>query len=419
MHILIKKATIICSDSKYHLKKKDVLIRNGMIEKIADSITDKAKVVIDKKNSFLSAGWVDVFSDFCDPGFEHKETIQSGMETAAAGGYTDVFLIPNTNPVTSGKSAVEYLKNKDQLVNIHPIGAVSKKLEGKDLAEMNDMNLAGAMAFSDGKKTVQNSGLLLKALQYVRTFEGVIIEIPEDKEITKNGLMNEGEVSTQIGVQGKASIAEDIHTYRNIELLRYTDSKLHLSGISTKKSIDLIRQAKKQKLNLTCSVTPYHLLYSDQQLETYNSIYKVNPPLRTEDDRKALLKAVADGTIDCIASHHSPQQWDDKQVEFEYAENGMITLQTMLPMLLQLGEQISLEKWIHLLTQKPREIFSMQRRNIEVQTPACLTLFSIDEKWNYNEHSNKSLSQNSPLFGQELTGKILCTINNNQYRIHE
>jgi dihydroorotase len=328
-------------------------------------------------------------------------------------------VIPNTRPGTSGKTAVEYLKNRDQLVNIHPIGAVSKNLEGKDLAEMNDMNLAGAMAFSDGRKTVQNSGLFLKALQYVKTFNGTLIEIPEDKEISKNGLMHEGEVSTGIGVQGKASLAEDIHTYRNIELLRYTGSRLHLSGISTRKSIDLIRQAKKQQLNLTCSVTPYHLLYTDRQLENYNSIYKVNPPLRTESDRKALIKAVADGTVDCIASHHSPQQWDDKQVEFEYAENGMLTLQTMLPMLLQLSADIPVEKWVELLTQKPRDIFNLKQTQIAPGAEACITVFNTNATWNYDDANNHSLSQNSPLYGQTLSGKVLGVINNNQYRIYE
>jgi dihydroorotase len=419
MQILIKKATILCAGSKYHQKKKDVLIQHGVIDKIADNISAKAPIIIDQKNTYISPGWVDVFADFCDPGFEHKETVQTGMQTAAAGGYSDIFVIPNTRPGTLGKTAVEYLKNRDQLVNIHPIGAVSKNLEGKDLAEMNDMNLAGAMAFSDGRKTVQNSGLFLKALQYVKTFNGTLIEIPEDKEISKNGLMHEGEVSTGIGVQGKASLAEDIHTYRNIELLRYTGSRLHLSGISTRKSIDLIRQAKKQQLNLTCSVTPYHLLYTDRQLENYNSIYKVNPPLRTESDRKALIKAVADGTVDCIASHHSPQQWDDKQVEFEYAENGMLTLQTMLPMLLQLSADIPVEKWVELLTQKPRDIFNLKQTQIAPGAEACITVFNTNATWNYDDANNHSLSQNSPLYGQTLSGKVLGVINNNQYRIYE
>ncbi len=419
MQILIKKATILSSGSTFHLKKKDVFIKNGIIEKIANNISEKAKIIIDKKNTFISLGWVDVFADFCDPGHEHKETLASGLETAAAGGYTDVFLIPNTQPAISAKSAVEYIKNKDQLVNLHPIGAVSKNLEGKDLAEMYDMKLAGAIAFSDGRKTIQNSGLLLKAMQYVKTFNGTVIELPEDREISKNGLMNEGEISTQIGVQGKASLAEDIHTYRNIEILRYTDSTLHLSGISTKKSIDLIRQAKKQKLRISCSVTPYHLLYNDQQLQQYNSLYKVNPPLRTEDDRKALIKAVEDGTVDCIASHHSPQHWDDKQVEFAYAENGMITLQTMLPMLLQISDQISVDKWVSLLSDRPRALFGLQQHTLETGASACLTVFSSSEKWVLNEKSNKSLSQNTPLFGQSLNGKILCVINNQQYRINE
>lgn len=419
MHILIKKATVLSPESKYHLKKKDILIKNGIIEKIADSINEKAKVIIAQKNMYVSAGWVDLFADFCDPGFEQKETLSTGAMVAAAGGYTDAFVIPNTNPPTSSKTAVEYIKNENDLVNLFPIGSVSKNIEGKDLAEMYDMKLAGAIAFSDGRKTIQNSGLLLKALQYVKTFEGIIIEIPEDREITKNGLMNEGVVSTQIGLQAKASIAEDIHTYRNIELLRYTQSKIHLTGISTKKSIDLIRQAKKQKLNVTCSVTPYHLLYSEQMLECYNSHFKVNPPLRTEEDRKALIKAVEDGTIDCIASHHTPQSWDDKQVEFAYAQSGMLSLQTTLHMLLKLESNITIDKWVSLLSDQPRKIFSLPQPKLEAGADATLTIFSTTEPWTYNEKSNQSLSENSPLFQETLQGKILCVINNHKHRIYE
>ncbi len=419
MQLLIKKATILCASSIYHLKKKDLLIKDGVIIKIADRITESATNIIDQKNTYVSLGWVDVYADFCDPGYEHQETINTGMEAACAGGFTDVFIIPNTNPTTSNKSAVEYIKNHTGIVNVHPIGAVSKNIEGKDLAEMNDMHAAGAVAFSDGKKTIQDSGLMLKALQYVKTFDGVIIEIPEDLGISKNGLMHEGTVSTGIGVQGKPALAEDIHTYRNIELLRYTQSNIHLTGISTKKSMDLIRQAKKQHLAVSCSVSSYHLLYNHTQLESYNSIYKVNPPLRTEEDRKALIKAVEDGIVDCIASHHTPQHIDNKQVEFAYAKNGMITLQTMLNMLTQVSEHITLEKWIALLTEKPRELFKLKKQTITQGATACLTVFNTTSDWPYDQSSNKSLSQNSPLYGQTLTGKILCVVNNHQYQIHE
>jgi dihydroorotase len=216
---------------------------------------------------------------------------------------------------------------------------------------------------------------------------------------------------------GKPAIAEYIAIQQSLELASYTNSKIHFTGISTKKSIELIKQAKKQGLNVTCSVTPYHLLFSDADLQTYDSLYKVNPPLRTNEDRKALLKAVEDGVVDCIASHHFPQDWDAKTKEFEYAKNGMITLQTMLPSLLKSSSTITIEKWISLLTEKPREILSIHIPRIEEKQAACLTVFNPSEKWHYDTTNNESLSANSPLLNTELVGKIKCVINNNQFSI--
>lgn len=419
MQLLVKKATLLNPNGKFHLKKKDILIKNGRIEKIGDNLESKGSKIIDKKNTFVSSGWTDVFSDFCDPGHEYKEDLISGSAAAAAGGFTDVCLIPNTQPITSSKSGIEYIKSKSNLVNLHPLGAVSKNLEGKDLAEMYDMKTSGAIAFTDGLKPVQNSGLLLKALQYIKSFDGVILQVPEDTSLAKHGLMHEGEVSTQLGMQGKPGIAESILIQRDLSLLQYTESKIHFTGISTKKSVDLIRQAKKQKLQVSCSVTPYHLLYTDSQLTNYDSMYKVNPPLRTEDDRQALLKGIEDGTIDCISAHHFPQDWDAKQVEFEYAQYGMIGLQTVLPMLLQTSKTIGIEKWISMLTDKPRAILSLPEIVIAEQADACITIFNTDEKWIYNEQSNRSKSANSPLFGKPIQGKVLAVINNHQVAIHE
>ncbi len=362
---------------------------------------------------------MDLFADFCDPGQEHKEDLISGSNAAASGGFTDVCLIPNTQPAITNKSSVDYIKSKSALVNLHPIGAVSNQLEGKDLAEMYDMKRAGAVAFSDGIKPVQQAGLLLKAMQYVKAFDGVIIQVPEDTSISKNGLMHEGVTSTQLGMQGKPSIAESIQIQRDIELLQYTGSNIHFTGISTKKSVDLIRQAKKQGLHVTCSVTLYHLLFTDKQLETYDSTYKVFPPLRTETDRNALIRAIEDGTIDCITTHHSPQDWDAKNVEFEYAKPGMIGLQTLLSMLLQVSENIQLEKWISLLTEKPRTILGLPLPEISEGNQACLTIFNTEEKWVLNEKSNRSKSANSPYFNHEMKGKVLAVVNNNQLYTNE
>ena len=415
MQLLLKKVTILSPTSKYHLKKKDILIKNGLIEKIADSINEKVKTVIDEKNVYVSIGFMDLFADFCEPGYEHNDTIATGMKASLAGGFTDVCLLPNTNPIIQNRSTIESIKSKSDLVNLHPLGAVSKNTEGKDLAEMYVMKEGGAIAFTDGKKTIQDAGLLLKALQYIKTFDGVIIEIPENTSISKHGLMHEGIASTKLGMPGKPAISEYIAIQQSLELVSYTNSKIHFTGISTKKSIELIKQAKKQGLQVTCSVTPYHLLYTDADLETYDSLYKVNPPLRTDEDRKALLKAVEDGVVDSIASHHFPQDWDSKTKEFEYAKNGMITLQTMLPSLLKASSKITLEKWISLLTEKPREILSLPMPIIEEKQPACLTVFNPTEKWNFNTTNNESLSANSPLLNSELIGKIICVINNNQF----
>ena len=415
MQLLLKKVTILSPTSKYHLKKKDILIKNGLIEKIADSINEKVKTVIDEKNVYVSIGFMDLFADFCEPGYEHNDTIATGMKASLAGGFTDICLLPNTNPIIQNRSTIESIKSKSDLVNLLPLGAVSKNTEGKDLAEMYDMKQGGAIAFTDGKKTIQDAGLLLKALQYIKTFDGVIIEIPENTSISKHGLMHEGIASTKLGMPGKPAISEYIAIQQSLELVSYTNSKIHFTGISTKKSIEIIKQAKKQGLQVTCSVTPYHLLYTDADLETYDSLYKVNPPLRTDEDRKALLKAVEDGVVDSIASHHFPQDWDSKTKEFEYAKNGMITLQTMLPSLLKASSKITLEKWISLLTEKPREILSLPMPIIEEKQPACLTVFNPTEKWNFNTTNNESLSANSPLLNSELIGKIICVINNNQF----
>jgi dihydroorotase len=418
--LLVKKATFICPGEKFHLKKKDLLITDGRIEKIGDNLELPKKAhLIDQKHTYVSAGWVELFSDFCDPGYEYKEDLASGAAAAAAGGFTDVCLIPNTLPVTQHKAGVDYIRRKSKLVTLHPLGALSNQLQGKDLAEMYDMKLAGAIAFTDGLHSVQSSGLLLKALQYIKSFDGVIIEMPEDISLAKQGLMHEGEVSTRLGMQGKPAIAESILIQRDLQLLQYTDSKIHFSGISTKAGVDLIRQAKKQKLKVSCSVTPYHLLYTDKQLESYNAIYKINPPLRSEIDRQALIKGVEDGTIDCIATHHFPQDWDAKHLEFEYAKAGMIGLQTTLPLLLQVSENISIDRWVSMLTDAPRYILSLPKPKIAAGEMACLTIFSTEKTWTYNAESNLSRSANSPVFDTSLKGKVLAIVNQQQIAIYE
>lgn len=419
MNILIKKAVILDPESKFHTKKKDIHIRNGQIADIADRLEVKSARVIEAPQLYVSTGWVDTFSDFCDPGSEHRETLESGSEAAMAGGYTDVFLVPNTNPPLTGKAQIERIRRMSDLVRLHPMGAISKNLEGKDLAEMYDMFHAGARAFTDGHLPVQNAGLLMKALQYVKSFDGILVQLPEEKSLSAHGLMHEGNNSVRLGMAGKPDIAESILIQRDIELVDYTQSKLHISGVSTKRGIELIRQAKKRGIAITCSVHPAHLLYTDDAVSQYHSLYKITPPLRTESDRKALVKALLDGTIDVISSHHIPQDWDAKEVEFEYAGQGMISLQTMLNLLMNVPEQLTPENWIHLLTNNPRRIFNLRQEKIATGLPACLNVFSTAVSWMYTEQNNKSKSANAVLLGRELKGKVLAVINEGKYRIHE
>ena len=360
----------------------------------------------------VSGGWVDPFSHFCDPGIEYKETLETGANAAAAGGYTRVFSMPNTEPVVDNKSQVSYVVQQSaQLpVSIHPIGAITKKLEGKDLAEMYDMKNSGAVAFSDGLVPVQTAGLFLKALQYVKAFDGVLIQIPIDKSIGAGGLINEGIISTQLGLPGIPAISEETIIKRDIDLARYTGSKLHITGVSTKTSIDLIAQAKQEGLQISCSVTPYHLYFADEDLVSYDTNLKLNPPLRTVGDRAALREAVENGLVDCIATHHLPQNWDNKICEFEYAKSGMIGLQTAFAVVNTVLPNLSNEKIINLFSRNARNIFDLPTTHVSVGSKAELTLFSRTAETLMNAGNNKSKSANSPFLDKPLTGKAIAIV---------
>jgi dihydroorotase len=269
MNLLLRQAKIIDPSSPFHQQQADIFIQDGILKTISPKLDITADKIIEAEGLFVSPGWLDVFAHFPDPGFEYKESLQTGANAAAAGGYTDVLLIPNTAPVVHNKSAVEYIvqRSKSFPVNLHPIAAVTKNAEGKELAEMYDMHDSGAIAFGDGNCSIQSSGILLKALQYLRAIDKVLIQLPDDRSISATGLMNEGIISTQLGLPGKPAIAEELMIARDIELAKYTESKIHFTGISTAKSVELIQRAKAEGIRVTCSVTPYHLFSAMRTLQ--------------------------------------------------------------------------------------------------------------------------------------------------------
>lgn len=411
MKVLIRNATLLSPSSPFHGKIQDIFIDNGTISKIGNALKINADETIDIKNLCVSVGWMDCFANFCDPGQEFKETLESGANAAAAAGFTEVMLIPNTQPVVYNKSQVEYViqKSKSLPVQIHPIGAITKNAEGKELSEMYDMYHTGTIAFSDGLHPVQSSGILQKALEYILAVNATIIQLPDDKNIGTHGLINEGEVSVKLGLPGKPALSEELMIARDIELVRYTNSKIHFTGISTAKSLELIAAAKKEGLNVSCSVTPYHLFFCEDDLLAYDTNLKVNPPLRTKKDLDALRKGIKKGVVDFIASHHEPQDWDNKVCEFEYAKNGMEGLESVF------GAagicEVPAETFIKMQTENIRKVFNLPVPQITEGEKANLTFFIPDEEYLFEEKDIRSKCRNNAFIGKNLKGKVIGIIN--------
>jgi len=416
MSILIKSARIINDQSPYHLKKQDILIGDdGKIKQIGQQV-DNADRIISGKNLHVSIGWFDLNAHFNDPGFEYKEDLQSGRAVAAAGGFTEVALLPNTQPVIQTKNDIRYIneRNVNELVQLHAIGAVTRDCKGEDLTEMIDMHTAGAVAFSDGQQPVWNTDILLKSLLYLQKFDGLLMDKPEDRHLSAFGTMNEGHTSTILGLKGIPKLAEEIIIRRDIELLNYAGGKLHFSNISTYEAVRLIKAARKRGLSISCDVAISHLIFSDEELTEYDTNFKVAPPLREEKDIKALIKALKEGTIEAIVTAHSPHDTESKKLEFDLAENGMLTMQTMLPMLVTLSESIELPLLIDKVTVGPRKLLGRNIPMLQEGEKANLTIFDPDLKWKYDMSNNLSKSRNSPYLNRELTGKVIGVINNNQ-----
>jgi len=423
MKILIEQARIVDRNSPHHGTVGDILIEDGRIMAVGEGLAVNAQAdqVLRHPGLHVSPGWVDTFAHFGDPGYEYKETLESGAAAAAAGGYTDVFVLPNTKPVVDTKSQVEYIRHTAAAlpVRIWPLGGVTRGLEGKDLAEMYDMRNSGAVAFSDGTNPVQSAGLLLKGLQYVKAFEGVIVQLPDDRTVGASGLMNEGIVSTRLGLPGKPMMAEELMVARDIELVRYTGSKIHFTGISSPRSLEYIRAARAAGLQVSCSVTPYHLFFTDADLTDYDTNLKVYPPLRDAGAVQTLKKAVQEGLVDAIASHHLPQEFDSKIVEFEYAKPGMSSLETAYAVLRTALPGLSPEQTVDLLSHRPRQVFGLEQPVISEGQAAALTLFDPAGTTQLEAGATRSRSKNNPFIGRVLQGRVIGTFSNHALHLNQ
>lgn len=410
MKLLLKAAKIIDPGSKYHNKKVDILIEGGIIKKIGASL--KIKEVdkeIDLKNLHVSKGWFDSSVSFGEPGYEERETIKNGLQVAGQSGFTQIALNPGTNPVLDNNGSITSIKSKaeNSAVQLFVIGALTNKSEGKDLAELYDMHQAGAVAFGDYKKAISHPNLLKLSLLYAQNFNGLVQSFPQDDKIAGYGLVNEHINSTALGLNGIPALAEELQIIRDLYILEYTGGKLHIPTISTEKSVELIKDAKKKGLDVSSSVAIHNLIYTDDELAEFDTRYKVLPPLRTKADVKALRKGLLDGTIDMLTSDHTPIDLEHKKVEFEHALYGTIGLESAFG---ALSTIFSLDETISLLT-KGRARFDIPEIEIEEGERANFSLFNSEGESTFTKENIHSNSKNSMFLDLEIKGKVYGIIN--------
>lgn len=404
-HLVIREAKIIDPNNSLHNQVVDLLIAEDTIEKIGMNLeVPKNTKELKFENLHVSKGWFDTSVSFGEPGFEERETIANGMRVAAKSGFTGVALQPNSLPVVDNQSQVTFVldRSMDAAIDLYPIGALTKNSEGVDMAELFDMQNAGAIAFGDYNKNITNANVLKIALQYVQDFDGLIITYCQDEKIKGSGVANEGVASTRLGLKGIPALAEELMVARNLFLLEYTGGALHIPTISTAKSVELIKEAKAKGLNVTCSVAVHHLTLTDDLLDEFDTRYKVTPPLRDEANRKALLKGLKTGVIDCITSDHNPIDIEHKKLEFDLAKDGTIglesafgALQTVLP----------LDTVIEKLT-SGRSVFRITEDELKEGEFANLTLFNPTKEWVFKSEHIQSKSKNAAFLNQKMKGEV-------------
>ncbi len=420
METIFRRVKIIDPNSNYHQQTKDVWIKDGEILEIKSNIKSSKKVKeLISAGSCISPGWIDVGCVSGEPGNEHRETLQSLAQAAASGGYTSVCCFPNTKPVVHSKSEVSFLNSKSQHlpVHIYPIGAISKDCKSMEMAEILQMYESGAIAFSDGLVSIQNSGLLIRALEYIKLIpDSILINSCKDFNIAGTGQMHEGKVSTYLGLKGNPSLSESVNVQRDLSLLKYSDSRLLIHKISSEDSLLLIKNEKRKQKNVFTSVSVFNLIFEDINLDNFNVNLKLDPPLRETKDRLALIKGVQDGIIDIICSDHIPWDVEKKDLEFQASEFGAINLETAFAAFnTYLTKELNLDHWVQCVSINPGRILNLPKQTIREGQICDLSWFHPGIQWTFDSTKNKSLSKNSPFIGKSLIGKVLGTWVKNQY----
>ncbi len=418
MNILLKAATVIDPTSPHHHQKVDIQITDGIITKIGiDLPAPKGVTIVEREHLHISQGWFDSSVCFGEPGYEERETITHGLDVAAASGFTGVALQPLTQPILDTSTAISAVQQKaqDKLTSLYPIGALTRESETIDLAELYDMQQAGAIAFGDYKKAMTNANLFKIALQYTQGFKGTVISFPQDQQIAGKGIVNEGPVSTGLGLKGIPAIAESLQIARDLHILEYTGGQLHIPTISTAASVQLIRAAKQKGLKISCSVAVDQLFFTDEVLKDFDTNFKVLPPLRSDEDRKALVQGLKDGTIDMVTSDHNPLDIEQKKTAFDYAAFGTIGLESAFGALLQV---VDLETTIETLT-SGRSIFGISQPEISEGVKANITLFNPENTYIFEKQHILSSSKNSPYPGNKLKGQVYGCIANDKLQLND
>lgn len=415
MKLLIKGGLVVDPANKIE-EKLDILVNNGKIEKVAKSIPEKGAKVIDAKGKIVAPGFIDMHSHLREPGYEYKETIESGSKAAAKGGYTTICAMPNTNPPIDDQAMVEFIKMKSKnvgIIDVLPIGTITKAREGKELSPIGELVKAGAVAISDDGSCVANGEVLRRALEYSKMFDIPVIEHCEDVNLANEGFAHEGYYSTLLGLRGIPKAAEEVMVARDILLAREVGGRLHIAHVSTDGTAELIRWGKKMGVNVTAEVTPHHFTLDDSNLEKYDSNYKMKPPLRSKEDIKEIKKALKDGTIEVIATDHAPHAELDKKVEFAVASDGIVGLETAFPLIvteLVKTKTLTISQAVEKITINPAKILKLDRGTLSEGAAADITIADIEKEITVTEDFFAGRSTNSPFIGRKMKGSIECVI---------